>query len=412
MHYPPRLDRRFWRLWTAAGTSSLGDGMVLVGFPLLALQYTHSAVLIAGVAMAGAAPALLVALPAGTLADRVNRRRLMVGIELFRFALLAGFGVTVLAGRASLPLIYATVFLLRGMGVVFDITAGAALPSITRPKLLVKANANLVTAQMVGQEIAGQALGGIIFAALSAVPFVADAATFAASAGLLNRAIPDNAPTKRETSFLADLREGVRWFIQLPLLRMLTGLIASLAFCQALVVGVLVIYATGTLHMSHSGYGILLGVSALGTLVAASAANQLHARFGSGWCIVGAGLAASAAYPILAATRSPVAAGGALALEAAGVVVGNIAARSLRQAVVPADLQGRIASTYQMTILTAIPLGSLVGGILAGQIGIRETFLIAGLLQFAVLIATAPRLISRVRRHALVPVETRTAIAA
>lgn len=412
MHYPPRLDRRFWRLWTAAGTSSLGDGMVLVGFPLLALNYTRNALLIAGVAIAGAIPAILVALPAGALADRMNRRRLLVGLELMRFSILAAFGVAILRHWGSLPMLYAAVFLLRGMSVVFDITAGAALPSIATPRLLVKANANLLTVQTVAQEIAGQALGGIMFAATSALPFMADAATFVASAGMLNRAIPDNRPNSTETSFGADMREGVRWFARLPLLRMLTALIASFAFCQALVLGVIVIYATQELHMTRTGFGLLLGVSAVGTAVAAVGANAIHRRIGSGWSIVAAGLAASGAYPLMSWTHSPVTAGGALALEAAGVVVGNISARSLRQTIVPAELQGRIASTYQMAILTAIPLGSLVGGIMVGAIGVRETFLTAGLLQVSILAVTAPRLLSTVRRQATVACPVPTAAAA
>lgn len=402
MHYPPRLNHRFWRLWTAAGTSSLGDGLVLVGFPLLALNYTRNAVLIAGVAIAGAIPALLVALPAGALADRMNRRRLLVGLELMRFGILAAFGVAILRGWDSLPMLYAAVFLLRGMSVVFDITAGATLPSIVTPRLLVKANSNLLTVQTVAQEIAGQALGGIMFAAASSLPFIADAATFAASAGMLNRAVPDNRPTSAETSFGADMRDGLRWFARLPLLRLLTGLIASFAFCQALVLGVIVIYATQQLHMTRSGFGLLLGVSAVGTAVAAVGANAIHGRIGSGWSIVASGLAASAAYPLMSWTHSPVTAGGALALEAAGVVVGNISARSLRQTIVPAELQGRVASTYQMAILTAIPLGSLVGGVMVGAIGVRETFLAAGLLQVAILAVTAPRLLSTVRRQATV----------
>ena len=399
MHYPPRLDRRFWRVWSAAGTSSLGDGMVLVGFPLLALSYTRNAILIAGVAVAGALPALLVALPAGTLADRSNRRRLLVGLELVRFAVLAAFGLLVLRGAANLAVLYATVFVLRGLSVVFDISAGATLPSIVQPTLLVKANANLITAQQVAQEIAGQALGGLLFAASAALPFVADAATFAASAGMLNRAIPDNRPDVANSSFMADLQEGLRWFGRLQLLRVLTGLIASLAMCQALVLGVLVLYATRDLHLSRPGYGILLGVSAVGSAVAASSANQIHARLGAGWSIVVAGLAASAAYPVLAFTRSPVTAGGALALEAVGVVVGNTSARSLRQSIVPSELQGRVTSVYQMAILIAIPVGSLVGGILVSRLGVRETFLVAGALQVGLLTLTAPRLLASLRRQ-------------
>ena len=399
MHYPPRLDRRFWRLWSAAGISTLGDGMVLVAFPLLALSYTREPILIAGVAVVGTIPWILFGLPAGALADRINRRRLMVGVETARLAVLGVFGSLVLAGRSNLAVLYVAVFLLRSLGVVFDVTAGAALPSVVIPRLLFKANANLVTAQTVAEEVVGQAIGGIAFAFAASLPFIADAATFAASAGLLSRAIPDNEPSHGETSFVADVTEGLRVFRQLPLLRILTGLIASFAFCQALVVSVLVLYAVQDLHLSRSGFGFLLGVSAVGIAVTSLGANQIHARLGTGWSIVAAGVAAAGAYPILALTSSAVTAGGALALESAGVVVGNISARALRQSIVPQELQGRMTSTYLMVIRTAVPVGGLAGGVLAAQMGVRHTFLLAGAVQVGVLALTAPKLLAALRRQ-------------
>ena len=373
--------------------------MVLVAFPLLALSYTRSPLLIAGVAVAATVPWLLVALPAGALADRVNRRRLMVGVETARLGLLGLFGALVLSGDANLAVLYATVFLLNALSVTFDVTAGAALPTVVVPRLLFKANANLVTAQMVFQEVVGQAIGGLVFAASAALPFVADAATFAASAGLLNRALPDNEPASSDSSFYGDLKDGIRWFARLPLLKVLTGLIASFAFCQALVLGVVVLYAVKDLHMTRSGFGILVGVSAIGYAITAAGANQIHARLGTGWSIIVAGVAAASAYAVLASTHSPIAAGGALALESAGVVVGNISARALRQSIVPPELQGRITSTYLMAVRSSMPLGSLAGGLLASQMGTRGTFAFAGILQVGLLALTAPKLLGALRRQ-------------
>ncbi len=373
--------------------------MVLVGFPLLALSYTRSPALIAGVAVAATAPWLLVALPAGALADRINRRRLMVMIEGARFAILALFAVFVLAGRSNLAVLYATVFFLNAMSVAFDVTLSAALPSVVIPRLLVKANGTLVSAQMAAQEIVGQSIGGLAFAASASIPFVADAATFAASAALVNRAVPDNQPDTSESSFFADLKDGLRWFKRLPLLRVLTGLIGPFAFCQSLVIGVLALYAVQDLRMTRSGFGILLGASGIGISVTAAGANQIHARLGTGWSIILAGLAAASAYAILAVTHSPITAGGALALESAGVVIGNISSRALRQSIVPQELQGRIGSAWTMAVRSAVPLGGLAGGLLAQTVGIRHTFLLAGFLQITILALTAPKLLNALRRQ-------------
>jgi hypothetical protein len=98
----------------------------------------------------------------------------------------------------------------------------------------------------------------------------------------------------------------------------------------------------------------------------------------------------------MAATSSVFVAAGALALEAAGVMVGNVVARSMRQSLVPAELQGRVASAYQVLILGSLPAGGLVGGLLASSIGLRATFALAACLQVSVLATLAPRLIARV----------------
>jgi MFS family permease len=373
--------------------------MVLVGFPLLALAFTHRSLLIAGVAVAGRLPALAVALPAGALADRVNRRGMMVAIEVLRCLVLGSFAVAVVVGADGLPAIYATVFLLGALTVAFDVTAAACLPTMVPPNQMVRANAQLLTVNLTAQELVGQAVGGVVFAVASVFPFALDACSFAASAGLLSTAIPDNPPATSGTTFLADLRFGLDWFLRTPLLRLLTGLIASLAFCQALVLGVLVLYATSELHLSKAEYGLFLGAAAIGNVIGAVGTRRLHARVGSGWCIVIAGLAAAGAYPVLAATSSPFVAAAALAVEAMAVMLGNVAARSLRQSLVPQELQGRVASTYQMLILSALPLGALVGGLLASSVGIRRTFVIAGCLQLVALGVAAPRFLAQVRRH-------------
>ncbi len=283
------LGGRFWRLWAATGISSIGDGMVLIGFPLLALAYTHNTVLIAGVAVAGRLPALLVALPAGAMADRVNRRKMLVGTEIVRFVTLVVFTVVLAAGAGSLAAIYATVLVLGTMTAAYQFAAAASLPTMVPGASLVDANAHLFNVEVTAKDMLGQAIGGIAFAASTIVPFLADACSFAASARILQTAIPDNPPVDTGDSLISDLRAGLAWFLRNPLLRLLAGLIASLAFCQALVLGLFVLYATHDLHLGKGGYGLLLGISAISNTVAAMAAGRLNTHVGSAWCIILAG---------------------------------------------------------------------------------------------------------------------------
>ncbi len=391
-----QLGRRFRRLWLATGVSSLGDGMVLVAFPLLAITLTRDPMVIAGLVAAEQAPGILVALPVGAIADRRNRRRLILTIEVTRFAVLGLFGLCVVAGVDSIPLIFAAALLLGGLGVAFDVVSGACLPAMVEEEHLVAANTRLMTALLAGREMAGQALGGVLFAVARSVPFLADSLSFVGSAALLAGALPDGEPLEDGSgSVWADLWTGLRWFAGQPVLRLLAAVVASLAFFQAAVFGVMVIFATTRLHLHGAGFGILMAGAACGTLVASPLAPRLHRRIGSARSIVTAGLVAGAAYPVLAVTRSAVVAGAALAAEALAVVIGNAASRSVRQSTVPDEMQGRAASAYQTLVLVSLPLGALAGGLATSVIGITWTFAGAGAVQLLVISALGPRLAAR-----------------
>lgn len=384
-------------MWTAIAASSLGDGIFSVALPLLALKFTRNPLEISAVVIVGQVPVVLAALPVGTLADRLNRRRLIVGIEVARFLALGVFGAFVLLGRANLLLIYLAAFLLGGLNIAFDVVGSACVPSMVRSNDLVRANAHLLNAEMTAENLIGQALGGLAMAVSRSVPFLGNAATMAASALLLNGAVPDNDPAPTGSSAWKDLTEGLRWFRDNPLLRLLTAVIASLAFCQGIVLGLLALYAREVLHLASTGFGLLLAVASIGTVVGGMLAKRIHDRLGSGGTILLAGSVFGAAYPVLAVTHSVLAAAAALFAQEAAVIVGNTASRSLRQQVVPPNMQGRAASANTVVILSCFPLGGLVGGTVAGAIGIQTAFMTAAVLQVAFLAATGPRLLTRIR---------------
>lgn len=392
------LSGRFWRMCSAVGISSVGDGLFQIALPLLALQYTRSAVAISVVLIAGRAPALLVGLPTGALADRLNRRPLIVAIEVIRFAALGLFGLALAFGHGSLPAIYLTAFVMGGLNVAFDVVCGASLPSIVRPEQLVRANAHLLNAENTSENLIGQALGGAALAAGRAVPFLGDAATFVASAALLSGAVPDNDARTSESTAWHDLLEGLRWFVKQPVLLLMTAVVATFAFCQSMVFGVLALYGKEELHLSSTAYGLMLALSSAGLVLGAMLAPRLHDRVGSVPTLIAAGVLAAASYPVLAVTHSVFVATAALLVETAMVIMGQTASRSLRQLLTPAEMQGRAASAFGCTI-TACPLvGALLGGVLVSLQGLRGAFLTAGLIQLAILAVLGPRLLGHVKR--------------
>ncbi|HET6964262.1 MAG TPA: MFS transporter [Acidimicrobiales bacterium] len=391
------LGGRFWRLWTAVAASSLGDGIFSVALPLLALRFTRNPLAIAGVAITGQIPVVVAALPVGTWADRLNRRRLIISIEVARFGLLGAFAALVALDLASLVLVYIAAFLLGGLNIAFDIVGNACVPSMVRNDDLVRANAHLLNAEMTAENLLGQALGGAAMAVSRSLPFVANAVSLAVSAALVKGAVPDNDPVESESSAWKDLTEGLRWFLGNPLLRLLTSVIASLAFCQGIVLGLLALYARERLHLGNAGFGLLLAVASVGTVIGGIFARRIHDRLGSGHTILLAGAVFGLAYPVLAITHSPLVAAAVLLAQEAAVIVGNTASRSLRQRMVPGHMQGRAASANTVVILSCFPLGGLVGGLVAGALGLPAAFLAAGGLQVALLGLTGPRLLARIR---------------
>lgn len=398
MHYRKSLGRQFWQLWAAVAASSLGDGVFSVALPLLGLQFTRNPLSISGIFLATRIPAVLASLPFGTLADRINRRKLMVAVESARFILLAAFTLLTVIHRDNLALIYAVAFLSGGLNVAFDVVGAAAIPAMVSERDLVRANAHLLNAEMTAENLVGQAIGGAAFALSRSVPFLANAVTLGASAALLTGAVPDAAPAATGTSARRDLIDGMRWFIGNSLVRQLTFVIASLAFCQGMVFGLLALYARERLGLTDTGFGLLLAVASVGTLIGGVTASSLYESLGFAKTLFFSALIFGAAYPILGLTRSPLVAGAALLAQEGAVILGNTATRSLRQQVTPMAMQGRAASANTIIVLSFVPLGGLLGGAIADSRGLVDAFVAAGVIQLLLLLVTGPRLYSLVRR--------------
>ncbi len=186
-----------------------------------------------------------------------------------------------------------------------------------------------------------------------------------------------------------DVRTGLRWFLSHAQLRVLAVVVTTFAFCQAMAFGVLVLFATRTLHLRSSEYGILLAVAALGNIVASLAAGRAHAALGPFRTIMAAGLVAGLAYVVIGATDHVVVATGALLLEAAAVTLGNVATLSARHRLIPLERFGLINNAFRMCVMGVVPAGSLAGGALADLFGLSATFITAGAIQLAILLIIA-----------------------
>ena len=391
------LGLPFRRLWLAVGISGMGDGMFLTAFPLLAATLTRDAVLIAGVTLASRLPWLLFSLLAGAVADRADRRLLMVGADVVRTIVVGGLGLAVLAHGARIWLLYACAFGL-GLGEVLHAnSAQAVLPVLVEADLLVPANARLTGTQVMTENFGGPPVGAALFGAAPAVPFLADAASFAAAAYLVLRLPNVHRPPAEPTRLWTDLREGVSYAVHHVVLRRLAALLGILNFFYFATEAVLVLYTFERLHAGKAVYTALFVAAAAGTLSTQWMVAWMQRALGNvATLTVSFWLWALALIGLAISTR-PVVAIALFFLLGMGDGLWRVLTVTLRQTITPNRLLGRVNSAYRMVAQGVIPLGAAFGGATAKAFGIRAPFVIAAAV-FVVIAVGAPMLLKPAAR--------------
>ena len=210
--------------------SSAGDGMFLTAFPLLAAILTRDPVLIAGVTIASRLPWLLFSLFTGALADRMDRRKLMIGADLLRLVIVGLLGAAILTDTVNIWMLYASAFMLGSCETLHVNAAQGLIPAIVKQEDLLEANARFASGQIVAAQFIGPPLGVAMFNVSMSLPFLADAATFAGSAALIATVPNEHAVEKPTTKILADIKEGIRYTIETTSLRRLTEILAVVNF--------------------------------------------------------------------------------------------------------------------------------------------------------------------------------------
>jgi MFS family permease len=393
------LPATFRRIWAAGGVSALGDGIYLSALPLLALTMTRDPVVLGAMEACALLPWLLFGLIGGALVDRWDRRRTMWLADLIRFALLAGVGGSVAAGAADLYLLFAVAFLLGIGQIFFDSASLAYLPELLErePAALQRANVRLQGSQQAFEGFIGPPAGSFLFTLGRGVPIVADALSFLASSLMIStlRKAPPK-PARVRGSLLADAKQGAAFLFgdKLLLGLSLRPAVGNFAFMGAN--AVLVLFVRETLHLGAAAYGLYLATSAVGGLVGSAIAGFLDRRFGTGGTLTLT--AAVEALALLGIGLSPnawLAGCGELFLGAAmGATM--VLGPSVRQAIVPDELMGRVGATARLIALSAGPLGAVFGGWLARVAGLRAPF-IAGAAVLATMVVVAARLTSNQR---------------
>jgi MFS family permease len=391
---PGRLGLPFWQLWSASTLSNLADGLVKVALPLVAVTLTDSPGLVAGVTLAVTLPWLLFALPAGALADRVDRRIAMVTADVVRAAAVAVLAVPLVLGlgssAAAIWALYALALVLGTAETVYDTCAQSILPQVVPRDRLPRANGRLIAAELTANEFVGPPLGGLLVAAGVAAAFATPAALWAAAVGVLLLLRGGFSVSRPEpTTLRADVVEGLRYLWRHRLLRTLAAMTGLFNFATNATFAVFVLYAVGPdspMGLTEVSYGLLFATIAAGSLIGALLADPIIRRLGRSRSLFLGILGGVGTVGIAAVTTVPLVIATVFLIGGLTNALWNVVAVSLRQRITPDRILGRINSSYRLVAWGTRPLGAAVGGLLAELLGLRAVFAVAVALILATLV--------------------------
>lgn len=387
---PRRLGTSFRWLLASSWTSNVGDGIALAAGPLLVASETDEPFLVALAALAVWAPPLLFGLYAGVLTDRVDRRRIVVTVDLVRVVVLAVLTTFVVTGAVSIAVVLVALFALGTAEMFADNASSALLPMVVDRDDLAVANSRLQLGLITINQLAGPPVGAALFAAGSAWPFGAQAVMVLLGAVLVSRVVAPAVTREAESvsRISHDIAEGFRWVWHHAAVRTLalTIFIFNITFGAAW--SVLVLYATQRLGLGEVGFGLVTTVGAAGSLAGMVSYGWItrHVSLGD---LMRIGLVVETLTHLgLALTRSPYVALPIFFVFGAHAFVWGTTSITVRQRAVPTGLQGRVGSVYLVSVYGGLVIGSGLGGLLAQHGGIAAPFWFAfvGSAVFVVLI--------------------------
>lgn len=390
------LGGRLWRhpdflkLWAGETVSVFGSQVTVLAVPTVAILILHAGPFQVGILSALeflAFPTL--GLVAGVYADRWRRRPIMIVCDIGRALALGSIPAAFVLGLLTLEQLYLVALLTGIFTVFFDVSYQSYMPVLVDRPNLIEGNTKLEisrsTAQVAGPAVAGfliQWIGGAKAVAIDAASFLLSALALA----LIRKPEPDPRPStvSGPTGFIPEMREGIEVVFRSPILWRIAGCTATSNLGSNMIFGaVFLIFAYRQLHLSAGVVGLIFAVGSVGGLIGALVAAWVARRLG-----IGPTLGFTPVVGGLALLAMPLAIVGApvLVLAAAGFIEGltvpiyNISQVSLRQAITPDRVQGRMNATMRTIVWGTIPLGAFVGGMLGITIGLVQTILLGGIL--------------------------------
>ena len=413
----------YWKLWLASAVSNLGDGVSIVAYPWLASLITRDGFKLGLVVLAGRLPWLLFSLPAGVITDRVDRKGLVVAMDLFRAILTAGVVALVLANTGALGAaadgvtlpnetflliaVIAASFLFGVAEVLRDNTAQTLMPALVDKSQLESANGRLWAAEVVMNQSVGPPLGGVLIGIALVLPFVVHSATFVISALILatlagSFRTPVTEADKRP-SFKADLAEGFKFLWSHTVLKPLAIALGVFTATAMLSTTTFVLFAQDVLDLDATGFGLLTTSGAVGGVLGALAASKVAGKLSRGTALFLSMIVFGSTQALIGLFPSALLAWALMVLATFFVMVWNVITVSLRQRIIPDKLLGRVNSVYRFFGWGMMSIGAFLGGALVSAVeplagrewALRIPFLVTAGIQLLMLFYAVPRFNTR-----------------
>jgi MFS family permease len=374
----------FKRLWASSLVSNLADGVLVAAAPLLAITLTDSTVLISAIGAMVMLPWLLFAMPIGVMVDRVDRRFILAGSNAIRSAVIGAMALGIATGLVTIYWLIAASFVIGVCEVATDTTAQSLIPQILDEEHYEKGNSRLQISETVVQGFIGSPLSGFLYAIAIWLPFLINSIGYAV-ATLFALLIPiqyfqdvrTEGPNEIKPSYIEDIKFGIKYLYNDKVLRRIVLTTASIGVCYSAGTATMVLFIIKELELDPKYFGVILTIQGLGALLGAIVAPKASKKFGRS-IMMTLGITSSSVVLLLQGFAPNIYIFVALATFGGfAISQWNILLMATYQTIIPNELYGRIHGTRRTLVWGMMPIGSLLGGVMA-HFSLRLPMLIGG----------------------------------
>ena len=372
---PSRLGRSFRWLLASSVVNNIGDGVAITAGPLLVASQTRDPFLVSLALLSGYLPMLLFGVVGGVAADRFDRKRMVIAVNLGRAFVLVVLAMTIVSGMVNIALVLTALFVLGTAETFADSASSTLLPGLVAREDLGIANARMQGAFLLANQLLLPPAGAFLFAVGPALPFGVNAAGYVLGAILITRVVTDVRRAQGDRPGVrTEMIEGIRWLVAHPPMRTLALTILSFNVTFGAAWSVLVLYAGDRLGMDEVGFGLITTAIAVGGVIGTVSYGGLERRFSLGDIMRVGLLTETLTHLSLALTRSPTVALATFVVFGAHAFVWGTTSTVVRQRAVPDELRGRVGGVYRVAIVGGMVIGTPIGGLLARSYGITAPF--------------------------------------